>query len=73
MIYSIAFSALFAELTARLTSLNDQLLSGMNGMAVALIGWMRHNVLQERMAAPASQQIWRCYQHASSSGGGSLV
>jgi len=33
VIYSIALSALFAELTARLTSLNDQLLSGMNGMA----------------------------------------
>ena len=33
MIYSIAFSALFAELTARLTDLNDQILAGMNGMA----------------------------------------
>jgi hypothetical protein len=33
VIYSIAFSALFAELTARLTNLNDQILSGMNGMA----------------------------------------
>jgi hypothetical protein len=33
VIYSIAFSALFAELTARLTSLNDQILAGMNGMA----------------------------------------
>ena len=33
MIYSIAFSALFAELTARLINLNDQLLAGMNGMA----------------------------------------
>ncbi len=33
MIYSIALSALFAELTARLTNLNDQILSGMNGMA----------------------------------------
>lgn len=33
MIYSIALSALFAELTARLTSLNDQILAGMNGMA----------------------------------------
>ena len=38
-------------------------------MAVALTGWMRHNVFQERMAAPASQQIWRCYQHAGGSGG----
>jgi len=33
VIYSIAFSALFAELTARLTNLNDQILAGMNGMA----------------------------------------
>ncbi len=33
MIFSIAFSALFAELTARLTNLNDQILAGMNGMA----------------------------------------
>ena len=33
MIYSIALSALFAELTARLTNLNEQLLAGMNGMA----------------------------------------
>ncbi len=33
MIYSIALSALFAELTARLTNLNDQILAGMNGMA----------------------------------------
>jgi hypothetical protein len=33
VIYSIALSALFAELTARLTSLNDQILAGMNGMA----------------------------------------
>ena len=33
MIYSIAFSALFAELTARLTSLNEQILAGVNGMA----------------------------------------
>jgi len=31
--FSIAFSALFAELTARLTNLNDQILAGMNGMA----------------------------------------
>jgi len=33
VIYSIALSALFAELTARLTNLNEQLLAGMNGMA----------------------------------------
>jgi len=33
VIYSIALSALFAELTARLTNLNDQILAGMNGMA----------------------------------------
>ena len=33
MIYSIAVSAFFAELTARLTNLNDQILAGMNGMA----------------------------------------
>jgi membrane-associated phospholipid phosphatase len=33
LIYSIALSALFAELTARLTNLNDQILAGMNGMA----------------------------------------
>jgi len=33
VIYSIALSALFAELTALLTNLNDQILSGMNGMA----------------------------------------
>lgn len=33
MIYSIAFSALFAELTARLTSLNEQILTGVNGIA----------------------------------------
>ena len=33
MFFSIAFSALFAELTARLTNLNDQILAGMNGMA----------------------------------------
>ena len=33
MIYSVALSALFAELTARLTNLNEQLLAGMNGMA----------------------------------------
>ena len=33
MIYSIALSALFAELTARLTNLNDQMLAGMNGIA----------------------------------------
>jgi hypothetical protein len=33
VIYSIALSALFAELTARVTSLNDQILAGMNGMA----------------------------------------
>ncbi|HZE63441.1 MAG TPA: phosphatase PAP2 family protein [Pyrinomonadaceae bacterium] len=33
MIYSIALSALFAELTALLTNLNDQMLAGMNGIA----------------------------------------
>jgi hypothetical protein len=33
VIYSIALSALFAELTARMTNLNDQILAGMNGMA----------------------------------------
>jgi undecaprenyl-diphosphatase len=33
VIHSIALSALFAELTARVTSLNDQILAGMNGMA----------------------------------------
>jgi len=33
VIYSIALSALFAELTARLTNLNEQILAGMNGMA----------------------------------------
>jgi len=33
VIYSIALSALFAELTARLTNLNDQMLAGMNGIA----------------------------------------
>jgi hypothetical protein len=33
VIYSIALSALFAELTARLTNLNDQILAGMNGLA----------------------------------------
>ena len=33
MIYSITFSTQFAELTARLTNLNDQILAGMNGMA----------------------------------------
>jgi len=33
VIYSITFSTQFAELTARLTNLNDQILAGMNGMA----------------------------------------
>jgi membrane-associated phospholipid phosphatase len=33
VIYSFAISAFFAELTARLTNLNDQILAGMNGMA----------------------------------------
>ena len=33
MIFSIAFSTMFAELTARLTNLNDQIMAGMNGMA----------------------------------------
>jgi len=33
VIYSIALSALFAELTALLTNLNDQMLAGMNGIA----------------------------------------
>lgn len=33
MIDSFALSALFAELTARLTNLNDQVLAGLNGMA----------------------------------------
>ena len=33
MTYAIALSAFFAELTARLTNLNEQLLHGINGMA----------------------------------------
>jgi membrane-associated phospholipid phosphatase len=43
LIYSVALSTLFAELTARLTGLNDQILSRLNGMAGR--SWMFDNLV----------------------------